>query len=164
MTLSNDRMMIFHIPDDPKILEALGTVSVRHGQLDHILKMTVKTLGDLTIAEARDATAFESSSSLRERIRKLARQRLGEGTALLKLQALLTRCGRATKRRNDYVHGTWAREIDGVPLMITEDGQTLPPTIEQLDALAAELLQVTGELNNARLEGFLSEALAARSS
>lgn len=108
-------MMIFHIPSDKDLLAAIGEVALRHEHLNHILRMTIKTLARLDIDEALDATAYDSSSQLRERIKKLARQRLGEGEPLIKLQALLERCKRATEKRNDLVHSVWGKELDGEP-------------------------------------------------
>lgn len=79
------KMMMFHVPSDKDLLAAIGEVALRHEHLNHILRMTIKTLARLDIDEALDATAYDSSSQLRERIKKLARQRLGEGEPLLKL-------------------------------------------------------------------------------
>ena len=73
-----------------------------------ILRMTIKTFAGIEVNEALDATAFEGASLLRERVRKLAKQRLGEGQALLKVQAFVERCRRATEKRNEYVHSVWA--------------------------------------------------------
>ena len=161
--LSNDRMMTFHIPRDTKILAALGTIALRHGHLDHILKMTVKSLGKVSIQQALDATAFEGSRELRDRIRKLARLKMGEGNALIQLQALLERCRRATDRRNELIHSLWAQELDGDAKVRTNDHGWKPvPTIDELKTLSAELADLAKELNSARLEGFLAKAIAAR--
>ena len=83
------KMMTFHVPDDPELLAALGAVTLRQEHLNHILKMTIKSIANITVAEAVDATQYEGSRSLRERVRKLARQKLGEGEPLLKLQAMI---------------------------------------------------------------------------
>jgi hypothetical protein len=49
--------------------------------------------------------------------------------------------------------------MDGSELFLG-DGEPGPiPTVPELDALAAELEAVTNELNHARLEGFLREAI-----
>ena len=158
---NNSRMISFYIPQDAGLLGALGIIALRHAHLDHILRMTIKTLSNVSVQEALDATEFESSSGLRRRIRKLARLKLGEGKALIKLQALLERCSRATKRQNELIHNIWARELDGEPLMRTNDHNwKSPPTIEELNALSEELTVLTNELNDARLSGFLAEAPA----
>ena len=100
----DSKMMMFHIPEEPEILGTVGAITLRHSHLDHILRMTIKTLGGVSIEQALDATAFEGSEALRQRIRKLAKRKLGEGKALIQLQALLERCRRATARRNELVH------------------------------------------------------------
>lgn len=155
-------MMMFHVPDDAAVLAAFGEVALRHEHLSHILRMTIKTLAGLEVDEALDATAFDGASLLRDRVRKLAKQRLGEGQALLKVQALVERCRRATERRNEYVHSVWAQELDG-GAMRRDGSRWLPiPTVAELQALSQELLALTQELNHARLEGFIFEAISGR--
>lgn len=157
------KMMTFHVPADKDLLAAIGKVALRHEHLNHILRMTIKTLARLEIAEALDATAYDSSAQLRERIKKLARQRLGEGEPLLKLQALLERCKRATEKRNDLIHSVWGKELDGEPARKGLGDEWLPlPTVEELNGLAEVILQITSQLNEARLEGFLHEALTQK--
>ena len=155
--------MMFHVPDDQELLAALGVVTLRHEHLNHILKMTIKSIANLTPAEAVDATQYEGSSSLRERVRKLARQKLGEGEPLLKLQAMLTRAGRLTEQRNKLTHGLWAKELDGDPGVMGVFGELLPlPSVEELKTLAKEIEVLTNEFNIARLEGFLKVALESK--
>lgn len=155
--------MMFHVPSDKDLLAAIGEVALRHEHLNHILRMTIKTLARLEVAEALDATAYDSSSQLRARIRRLARQRLGEGEPLLKLQAILERCKRATGKRNDLIHSVWGKEIDGEPARkdTAHDWRPLPAPAE-LRALADDLARLTAELNEARLGGFLQHALTQK--
>jgi hypothetical protein len=156
-------MITFHVPEDTALLAGFGEVALRHEHLNHILRMTIKTLGRLRPQEALDATAYDGSRQLRERIRKLARQRLGEGEALLKLEALLERCRRVTDKRNELTHGIWAKELDGEPMRRGTDQNWYPlPTVDELKALANQTWLLSDELNTARLDGFLSQALAKR--
>lgn len=153
-------MITFHVPSDQRLLAAFGEVALRHEHMNHVLKMTIKSLTGVTPAEALAATAFESSAQLRERVRKIARKRLGDGAPLVRLQAMLAECKRLTEKRNDLVHGLWAQEIDGEAHVRDALGGTRPlPTVEELKELARELEQHTGRLNFERLEGFLLEAL-----
>jgi hypothetical protein len=85
-----------------------------------------KSLTGITVRQAVHATAYEGSRTLRGRVRKLARMQLGEGTALVKLQALMRQCERATERRNDLVHGIWAHEWDGEPVLLRSDHRAGP--------------------------------------
>lgn len=153
-------MMMFHIPEDSNLLAAYGELSLRHEHLTHILRMTIKTLARLEVSEALDATAYDGASRLRERIKTLARQRLGEGEALLKLQAILEQCKRVTEKRNELIHSVWGKELDGEPFRRGIDHVLQPlPTVEELKKVGAEILRLTESLNKARLEGFLAESL-----
>lgn len=157
------KMMSFHVPQDRDLLAEIGEVALRHEHLNHILRMTIKTLARLDVNEALDATAYDSSSQLRDRIKKLARQRLGEGEPLLKLQALLERCKRATEKRNDLVHSVWGKELDGEPARKGSGHEWRPlPTTTELHDLAEDLAGLTSQLNEARLEGFLHVALTKK--
>lgn len=158
-------MITLDIPKDPEWLAAVGAVALRHAQLDHILRMTVKSVTGISVAEAWDALARVQSGELRRRVSKLARARIGDGAPLLKLQALLERCERATRRRNDLMHNICASELDGEYKLKTDDHRwrDLPPA-EQLGALATEIAELTRELNEARLDGgYLHEALEKNS-
>ena len=153
-------MLTFHVPEDKELLAALGAVTLRHEHLNHILKMTIKSIANLTPNEAVDATQYEGSSTLRQRVRKLARQRLGEGEPLLKVQAMLARAGKLTDLRNKLTHGLWAKELDGDPGVMGAFGELNPlPSVDQLHALAKDIEELTIEFNVARLEGFLKAAL-----
>jgi hypothetical protein len=150
------------IPDDPAILAAVGKVALRHGQLDHVLRMTVKIILQLSRREALDATARQGSWELRARVRKLAKQKIGEGEAFVHLDALLERSRRATDRRNEFLHRVWAYGEDGNPIIHDDDHRSQPiPSVEDLEAVATEFAHVAFELNEARLNGFLREALLA---
>lgn len=159
----NVKMMLFHVPEDKELLAAYGELSLRHEHLIHILRMTIKSLAGLDVTEALDATAYDGAAKLRDRIRTLARHRLGEGEPLLKLQALLERCKRATEKRNDFIHSVWGKELDGEAFRRTNDHSWQPlPTIEELNSLGKDILMLTNQLNEARLTGFLAEALVKR--
>jgi hypothetical protein len=156
--MSNAKMMIPHMPA-PEILRAVGAITLRHSFLDQMLRMTIKRLAGITPEEADLATAFQGSAVLRERISKIARRTLGEGTALLLLQALLERARLATEKRNTFVHSLWAQELDGEPMMRGSDREWKPlPTAAELETLSLEIERIAEELNIARREGFFSGA------
>lgn len=154
------KMLIFYVPDDRELLAALGEVTLRHEHLSHILKMTIKSIAGLAIAETLDATQYDGARQLRECIHRLARKKFGTSEALLKLRALLNRAERLTDKRNRLTHGLWAQELDGDPGLMGAPGEleTLP-SLDQLKTLASDLAELTREINSARLEGFLKEAL-----
>jgi hypothetical protein len=133
--------------------------------MDRILQMTVKTLTDVTVGEALAATRRQGSAELRRRIDKLARQRIGEGPALIRLQALLERARRVTERRNSLIHDVWVRFVDdGAAMILNEDEKAIPvPSVEDLESLGRDIEALTYEINEARLRGFLAQAVQAKS-
>jgi hypothetical protein len=156
-------MISFHIPQDKDLLAAFGECALRHEHMNYILKMTIKSLADITIEEALAATKYEGSRQLRMRIKKLAKQKLGEGTPLLKIQAIMNNCEQFTNKRNDFVHGLWVSELDGDAYVRDDFGNNrLLPTVQELTELADEIKKLTNELNVERLEGFLHQALSER--
>ena len=76
-------MITLDIPTDSALLAAVGKVALRHGQLDYVLRMTVKSILKLSIRDALDATDRQGSRGLRDRVRKLAKKRFGEGDTLV---------------------------------------------------------------------------------
>ena len=154
-------MILMHLSADEGLLAAIGKISIRHGQLDYSLKMTVRTLANLTIEEALDATDRQGSHELRERVRKLAKNRLGEGEALAKLDAILMRARRVSAMRNDLLHGLWGHELDGKPVMRAGGYEFKdPPSTADLEEMAIEIGKVAWDLTEARLDGFLKNALS----
>lgn len=155
-------MITFGMPTDDRLLAAIGRIALRHGQLDYVVKMTIKSVVEVPIREALDATQKAGSAQLRERALKLTKQRLGDGKPYLLLEAVLNRARRASDRRNKLLHSLWAADPEGQHL-VREDDHTWsePPTVEKLDDLAREFEKIIADLNQARLEGYLYEAIVA---
>lgn len=157
------KFTMFKVPQDHNLLAALGEITLLHEYLNHNLKMTIKSIVGLRAEEALDATQYQGSRTLRDRIIKLASQKLKEGEPLLKLQALMTRAGRLTEQRNKLTHRLWAKEHNGDSGIMSELGELLPlPSVEELNSLAENLKILTNELYDARIEGFLIIALKKR--
>jgi hypothetical protein len=156
--------MVFHVPDDPEWLKAFGRVSIVHTHLDHILRMLIKTLANVTVDVAMHATESEGSAALRDRIKKLAKQQLGEGAALLQVQDIVERCRRVTERRNSLIHTTIASDwLDAEAMLYRAGFPAAPlPKTKDLESLEDEIGKLISEINRARLKGWLAEALAAR--
>jgi hypothetical protein len=156
--------LIAYIPDDPDLLAAIGLVAIRHGFLDLILKRTVKTLAGLTLDEADRALAYESSSNVRDLIRRIATRTLGKASVpVLKLRAILTECERVTLQRNRLMHDVWTQVLDGDPMLFGVHGPAPLPSVAELNKLADEIFALANTLNAARMHagGFLFDALAA---
>lgn len=160
---SATRMMTFYMPEDPEFLQAAARVSIAHSHLDYALRMCVKTFANVAIEEALGATEYEGSRLLRDRVRKLGRMRLGEGQPLIKLQAMLRRCEAVADRRNALIHNIVAVEEGGEPQIRTANNTWAPlPKATDLSELSDAITKLTNEINHARLNGFIAEALLNR--
>ncbi len=121
--------------------------------------MTVKSLANVSWSEALDATAMQNGRELRERVRKLAKQRFSDGSALVKLDALLGRARKATEQRNEFVHSFWGTDKQTPVIRDAKHSYKKAPTLREMLALADELALIREEITTARLSGFLADAL-----
>jgi hypothetical protein len=155
-------MLMPHLPD-AEVLAALGQISVRHGFLDLVLRRTIKTLAGITFTEADKALSRTGAAEMRDLVERHAKRRLGKAhPAVLQLKAILRDCEDATEQRNRLVHDPWAKFLDGDAVLYRHTGDTLPmPSAAELKALADRIHTLALQLNEARLEGFLAEALRA---
>ena len=150
------------LPDDPHLLAAAGAVALAHGHLEHVLRMTVKSLCGISTHDALDATAYQGGNELRRRIRRLARNRRFNELVMTKLDAVLNHAATASRKRNELIHRPWAVDEDGnVVVKDEEHSWGSPPTIRDLENLQHQISLVVEELNHARLKGFLKEAISA---
>jgi len=162
--MSTIDLMVLHVPEDPDWLRAFGRVAIVHAHLEHVLRMFIKTLANVTIEDALDATERETSSSLRDRAKKIARQRLGEGAPLIRVQALIARCKRATDQRNELIHNIIGSDWRGTKPAVFITGRKWGPlpTVADLTTLEANIGQLITDINHARIGGWLAVALAER--
>jgi hypothetical protein len=153
--------MAFHMPEDPAWLQAYARVALVHAQLDHILRMFIKSLAGVTVEVALAATEREGSAILRERILTLAKSRFGEGRNLIQVQALVERCKQVTEKRNQWIHNIIARAQDETTEAMFKAGLKWAPqpTVREMDELTEVLYQLIGEINRARLHGRLAQVL-----
>jgi hypothetical protein len=150
----------YGLPNSEKVLAAIGRIAIRHGQLENALRRVLGDLAGVTENEALDATAFTNTRELRIRVRKLAKQRFGDGPLLVRLDSLLERARRASDGRNELVHSTWASE-NGKVVVRNARHEYLPmPKVEVLEENLKELTDITLELANSRSAGgFIEEAI-----
>jgi hypothetical protein len=157
---TNNKPVLLGLPTETKILENFGILAIRHGQLDSMLKMLLKDLANISVEETLYANRYTNSSELRKRIQKIAKQRLGEGTPLLKLQALLGRADKLTDTRNEFIHSTWGHELDGEPVVRDSNHNWQPaPNAETLNKLNQDIFNLINDIRAARFGGFLEESL-----
>lgn len=155
-------MAILSIPSDPKVREAIGVVAVRHGQLDHALQLTVKSILGAGLELSLIVTDGMTAGRLRDMIKRLARKRLEKSPdAYENLSALLSRAKTATDRRNELMHGVWTFDLDADSEVFYYKNTPQPklPDAAELTNLANEIAELVGELHEARLHGWLRDAL-----
>ncbi|HXW84995.1 MAG TPA: hypothetical protein VEJ86_11355, partial [Candidatus Binataceae bacterium] len=147
----------FLVPEDPEFLQAVARVTICHAHLDYALRMCIRSLAGVTIEEARDATVYDGARMLRDRVRRLARMRLGDGQPLVKLQALLKRAGDLSEQRNSLTHhiivrkqiGNISSAFPAERLLPDHSWEALPSAVE-VNKLAEALTALVKELNHAR--------------
>jgi len=124
--------------------------------------MTYKTLSNLAVKEALDATAGMKNWQLRDETKKLFNQHTRDRVLRARLQAILGECRRLSERRNDLIHNAWAIAGDGSAVVKSPDHQWMPaPTSEDLNQLALEITELTERLNRERLHGFIQDVVSA---
>ncbi|HTU64713.1 MAG TPA: hypothetical protein VMF52_02080 [Steroidobacteraceae bacterium] len=159
MSGAQNTTVTLHMPSS-KVLAALGRVTIRHSLLDLVLTGTIKVLAELTATEAQQALEYEGARSKRELIKKLAIARFGKTSqATLKLAAILNSCGKLTDKRNRYVHSLWTTGKGEAAKLWDGGGHQKAPTATQLNQLADDIYQVARDLNEARLKGFIFDAM-----
>lgn len=152
------RKVLLVLPDDVELLKAAGRVAFAHGQLELALQMTVKTLAGISVREALDATDTMKAYELREKIKKLFRQKTKNEVSKSKLDALLNKAKRLSERRNKFIHRPWAKNAQGEWVVKDEEHEWgPPPSVEELNLLASDISQAMNEFNDARLRGFVKE-------
>jgi hypothetical protein len=159
----NVSMISLELPKYPKLLQAIGRVALAHGQLEHILRMTIKALSGLSVQKALDATSTMRVYDLRKKIKKLFEQKSHDEVAKTELDALLNKAEQFSKKRNKLIHRPWAKDAHGKWVVKEEDHVWgPPPTAEELNQLAEDIWKIMVELNTARLKDFLKDALSQK--
>jgi len=150
----------------PEYLLALGRLVVAHVHLDHMLKMTIKSLLGITVEEALQELSRKGGPELRRRIEQHSRKTFGDNTVTNRLMELLRRCRSASERRNYIAKSVYVRHLDGPRAgqiaLHDPDHQTYypPPAVEEVASIAAEIEALVREINHARLEGWLGRAIS----
>ena len=150
-------------PDDRDWLAAYGKVAAHSALLDLVMSMTIKVITEVSVEDALRATRRTPASALRKRVRKLAKDRLGDGPAFIELEAILCLAEAVAEERNNLIHSVFARDDAGNPIIQDPVRGHLPiPPVKDLETLASQIEQVHGRLNQSRLKGSLRAALDKR--
>lgn len=153
-------LQLLTVPHQPRLNEALGRLAIAHTHLELILRYCVKTIADLTIKQALDATEGQRISDLRVRVRQLFNARKPTALEITRLDALLGHAKRLSEKRNSYLHRAWSQTDAGKIIMKDEDHQWgRAPSEEEILEVAGEITQLVGEINTERLEGFIKSVV-----
>lgn len=154
--------MVMWIPDK-KRLQALGTISVRHGQLDYAIRLIIKKLQGETIEKSLVSTGRDVSSKLTTTALKLAKEKLGVGPVYDKLAQMLTSAGNAIERRNEFIHSMYFKDTRGQTGRERHGVKHTLPSVADLMEVARVLRIAFRELDNAQSHrGWLRVALKKR--
>ncbi len=155
----------------PKLIQALGEVSARYGQIEHLLTMAIHRTSGLSYDEA-----FQKVEELRYRdqIRKEAKRRFREwvskkfgeteGTKRsAEFDDLIREWTDLAARRDDVIHCSWSVGIDDNQLSGARKGALLqkhgrPFEIKDVEELAIELRHFVARLNVATKLDWASES------
>ena len=157
----SDAIHILAMPQHPGLLEALGRLAVAHTHLELLLQYTVKTVAGVSVRTALDATSGQRTSDVRRRIRKLFVQEKPPESEVVKLDALLNRARLLSDKRNHFLHSAWSQTEAGEAVRKREDDhQWIPASSkEEVDTVTNEIMELAGEINNARLHGFIDKVV-----
>jgi hypothetical protein len=151
---------ILRLPVDQATAAAVGRISMRHGQLDYILRMTIRQLTGVSRDDALDATKELGFEQVRAQVKDYAKKKIKDPTALTRLNALLGRAKAASNARNEVLHRVWGYDGDGNPVVQDDEYRWCQaPAVPDLEKIANDLAQIASELNDARFNGFLMEVL-----
>jgi hypothetical protein len=114
--------VVVDTPDDPEFLKQFARASMLHAQLDNTLKMFVRSFDKSTVEEALEYIGYQGARRLRERVSKLAAQRLGQGDALTMIGGFMKRCEEISERRNNLLHSPIGRDRDGTEFFMRARG------------------------------------------
>ena len=151
-------MVDLNLPDDPALLEAAGRIALSHGQLELMLRMTIKTLTEMSVDETLNATGNSKNWELRKDIISLFNKKTKDPVLRYKLKAIIGKCKQLSKERNRLLHNAWAIAPDG-SVVVKGDKHAWGPAakLEDLQSLTSEISAEVAVLNSERLSGFIQK-------
>jgi hypothetical protein len=142
---------ILYMPKDREFLAAIGTLALRHEQMNYVLRLTIKSLTGLSIDEIMRETKRNSSKELRAKVRKNSKERPGLGDHSLKLQIALAECEILTTERNELIHGVCTKKPDGAVQIRDSVGTTRQiPSAKNIISLSRKIEKLTAHLDKIR--------------
>lgn len=135
------------LPDE--FLDALGQVSARYGQLEHIIALAMKRY-----------TPGADWDEIFNEVYKLGRETAAHEALILfgikvmdqskegELNDLLKRASNLAKERHEVIHACWGLDDKTEQLIGSHRGKLTPHTTESIKQLAENLFDVTEAIND----------------
>jgi len=161
MTANLELRTLFPLPDE--LYAALGRVSARYGQVEHVLAVTIRRTTGISFEDAcakcRNLRAKDMRKEAKEAYRAWAvdKHREIDGAKLASVfDDLVDKSGDLSERRHDVIHCCWSIKDGNVTA--TREGTLLkwdgkPVTIPDVEKLADNLKQIVLQLNDKTLPG-----------
>ncbi len=147
------------IPSDRKLYAAVGKVALAHGHLELVQKFLIRNLAGIGMVEALQSTQFSPISDVQKTVKKLARRRQLPEEMVVQLSALLNRATLLSRERNKLLHRAIQMDKNGRIYQKRDDHTWGPaPSVADLDELSQKMLQLSKEINEERLTGFIRRA------
>ena len=139
--------VVFRLPSIP-VLREVGSIVIRHGQLDHVRRLAIKRLLGISINDAAyESETMGMSGQLDKMIRKKLKASKLESAQRVELLRLLMETKRVTRFRNLLVHSVWAREPRKRLLLRDKKALHPIPSITVLKQYGADIDCVLNQLN-----------------
>jgi hypothetical protein len=140
--------IIFKMPS-VAVQRQVGSVVIKHGQLDHVRRLAIKRMLGISIHDpAYEAETKGMSAELDSKIKKRLKTSKLDLSQQAELLRLVRRARRVTHIRNKLVHSVWACEYRKA--LMLRDGTRKPESIPPITTLkqhVADIDDVRNQLN-----------------
>ncbi len=110
---------------------------------------------------AGHATSTFRASDVCRQIRRLFREKKPSPSEETQLDALLGAAQRLSEKRNSYLHSAWSETSAGQAVLQSDTHQwEQAPSETEVERVTSEILAVGRKINDARLHGLISKAVA----
>ena len=149
------------MPTDEIYHAAVGKVALAHGHLELVQRFLVRALAGVDMRLALDSTEGSRISDVQTTVKRLAKERQLPEYVMVRLRALLNKAKMLSGERNKLVHRAVQMDKEGRIVQKRGDQTWGPaPSEADLDKLSKEMLQLSKEINEERLTGFIRNACA----
>src|ERR1700759_1672394 len=104
-------MNSMEFPKDPVVVVAIGRVAIRRGQLNHGLKLAIRSILGTSVEQALAATKRKSPYQLQALVEEHARNRFGDAPESDRIRELLQKSRQATDHHSSIMENLWATEL-----------------------------------------------------